>query len=324
MNNPQFEPRLTAIPDVPKEFGEDGGQFYRYYDALADELDEDMVKTIKSQLDSILIFAGLFAGVNATFLALTLPELKADPADDTNALLLQLATGGNSTIQSTDDLPSATFTPSFAIILVNLLFSLSAVLAVTTSFFAAMAQQWLIDYRRRSDGGAESQRWERIRRHLGARKWQLKRVLDDGFPALLQSALLIFSLALIIYLRTLNKTICALVATVIAIVLEIAAFIELMAVRDKWCPFKTTMASSMRSMFENPRKYGPIVLVPFLVEYVVWAPVAIALTIPGSIVASYLRLKETFGIYFRNSPLTMQDDDVATKKLRQKLWSFLE
>lgn len=59
MNNAQFEPRLKAIPDVPKEFGEDGGQFYRYYDALADELDEDMVKTIKSQLDSILIFVSI-------------------------------------------------------------------------------------------------------------------------------------------------------------------------------------------------------------------------------------------------------------------------
>ncbi|KIO18101.1 hypothetical protein M407DRAFT_246568, partial [Tulasnella calospora MUT 4182] len=67
--------------------------FYRYYDELADEIDEDLVKSLKAQLDGILIFAGLFAGVNSAFLALTLPQLSADPADDTNALLLQIALG---------------------------------------------------------------------------------------------------------------------------------------------------------------------------------------------------------------------------------------
>lgn len=56
MNNPQIEPKLTAVPEIPKEFGDDGGHFYRYYDALADELDDDMVKSLKAQLDGILIF----------------------------------------------------------------------------------------------------------------------------------------------------------------------------------------------------------------------------------------------------------------------------
>lgn len=59
MNRPQLEPKLTAIPEIPKVFGEDGGNFYRYYDALADELDEDMVKTLESQLDSIIIFVSV-------------------------------------------------------------------------------------------------------------------------------------------------------------------------------------------------------------------------------------------------------------------------
>lgn len=56
MNYHQFEPKLKDIPKIPDEFGEDGGNFYRYYDALADELDEDMVKSLKAQLDGILIF----------------------------------------------------------------------------------------------------------------------------------------------------------------------------------------------------------------------------------------------------------------------------
>ncbi|KIO19983.1 hypothetical protein M407DRAFT_221752 [Tulasnella calospora MUT 4182] len=48
-----------------------------------------MVKGLKEQLDGMLIFAGLFAGVNSAFLALTLPLLSADPSDDISALLAQ-------------------------------------------------------------------------------------------------------------------------------------------------------------------------------------------------------------------------------------------
>ncbi|KAG8910183.1 hypothetical protein FRC01_006478, partial [Tulasnella sp. 417] len=54
--NTRIEERLKEVPEVPKEFGEDGGHFYRYYDALADEIDEDMVKSLKSQLNGILIY----------------------------------------------------------------------------------------------------------------------------------------------------------------------------------------------------------------------------------------------------------------------------
>ncbi|KAG8911039.1 hypothetical protein FRC01_005967, partial [Tulasnella sp. 417] len=49
-------PAAFELPDVPKEFGQDGGKFYRCYDALADELDEEMVGGLKEQLDGILIF----------------------------------------------------------------------------------------------------------------------------------------------------------------------------------------------------------------------------------------------------------------------------
>ncbi|KAG8920500.1 hypothetical protein FRC01_000724, partial [Tulasnella sp. 417] len=50
------EPKLQYIPKVPDEFGEDGGHFYKYYDEIADELDDDMVTSLKARLDGILIF----------------------------------------------------------------------------------------------------------------------------------------------------------------------------------------------------------------------------------------------------------------------------
>ncbi|KAG8993365.1 hypothetical protein FRB90_000717 [Tulasnella sp. 427] len=212
--NSRSEEKLTAIPEIPDQFGEDGGRFYRYYDTLADEIDEDIVKSLKSQLDGILIFAGLFAGVNSAFLALTLPEMRADPADDTNALLLQLVTQSNGSggIQSFNDLPSASFSPSPAIFPINVLFSLSLTLALLASFLAVLGQQWLVYYRKRSGGGAEAQRWEQLRRYLGAKRWRLEAVLDDILPSLLQLGLLIFCISFVLYLKTLSGPMCYVVA----------------------------------------------------------------------------------------------------------------
>lgn len=47
---------LSTIPEIPKDFGEDGGHFYRCYDKLTEEADHDLIKSLTSQLDGILIF----------------------------------------------------------------------------------------------------------------------------------------------------------------------------------------------------------------------------------------------------------------------------
>ncbi|KAG8899695.1 hypothetical protein FRC00_001089 [Tulasnella sp. 408] len=178
----QFTEKLTKVPAIPKEFGEDGGKFYKYYDELADELDGDMVTSLKAQLDGILIFAGLFAGVNSAFLAFTLPQMSADPADDTNALLFQILLRGNRTIGSTFRFLHA---PTGALP-INILFAMSLTLALLASFLAVLGQQWLVYYRKRSGGGVEHQRWEQLRRYLGAKRWRLELVLDDLLPSILQ------------------------------------------------------------------------------------------------------------------------------------------
>ncbi|KAG9031001.1 hypothetical protein FS837_003126 [Tulasnella sp. UAMH 9824] len=212
-NAPVFE-----VPDPVDEFGQDGGKFYRCYDALADEIDEDMVKGLKEQLDGMLIFAGLFAGVNSAFLALTLPLLSADPSDDitallaqNNAILTQMATGRNDSISINPRLPSAEFSPSSDIFAINALFSLSLAFAIISSFLAVLGRQWLVYYRKRSGGGPDRQRWEQLKRFLGAERWQLEPILDDVLPSLLQIGLIIFCASLILYLRHLSPAISLIV-----------------------------------------------------------------------------------------------------------------
>ncbi|KIO21992.1 hypothetical protein M407DRAFT_28474 [Tulasnella calospora MUT 4182] len=246
--NTRVEEKLTELPEIPEAFGEDGGYFYRYYDAFADEIDDDMVKSLKSQLDGILIYAGLFAGVNAAFLALTLPEMSADPADDTNALLLQLVMGKNRNITSADDLPSASFAPTSGIFFINILFCFSLALALLAAFLAVLSQQWLVYYRKCSGGGADAQRWEQLQRYLGAKRWRLEAILDDILPLLLQLRLIIFCIAFALYLGTLSRWICYAAAIPMSLALACILFISFSAAADQWCPFKTPLSHALRGV----------------------------------------------------------------------------
>ncbi|KAG8922385.1 hypothetical protein FRC01_014107 [Tulasnella sp. 417] len=245
-------PALFEVPVPPQEFGQDGGKFYYYYDAFAEEIDENMVSGLKEQLEGLLIFAGLFAGVNTAFLAFTLPLMSPDPADDTNALLrennailLNIALGKNDTLPSPSPLPSETFSATGKVLTVNVLFSISLALAIIASFLAVLGRQWLVYYRKRTGGGPERQRWEQLKRFLGAERWRLEWVLDDFLPSLLQIGLIIFCISLTIYLSTLHPTLSNLVGALMCVGLAILIITAIFSVWDKFCPFQSTLSHAV-------------------------------------------------------------------------------
>lgn len=172
--------------------------------------------------------------------------MSADPADDTNALLFQLVAGGTRNITTRDDLPSASFSPSSGMLYINILFSLSLTLALLAAFLAVLGQQWLVYYRKRSGGGAEAQRWEQLRRYLGAQRWRLEAVLDDILPSLLQLGLVIFCIAFALYLRTLSLWVCYTVAIPMGIALTCIFFMAIAAALDQWCPFKSPLSRGLQ------------------------------------------------------------------------------
>ncbi|KIO16713.1 hypothetical protein M407DRAFT_69909, partial [Tulasnella calospora MUT 4182] len=107
------------------------------------------INGLKDNLEVLLTFAGLFAGVNSAFLALMLPGMSPNPSDDTNALLVLLVQG--QTVSGDDiKLPSSSFTPSIQDRAINVLFSLSLSTALMAAFFAVLGRQWLVYYQKRT------------------------------------------------------------------------------------------------------------------------------------------------------------------------------
>ncbi|KAG8900259.1 hypothetical protein FRC00_013732 [Tulasnella sp. 408] len=236
------------FPIPPDKFGQDGN-FYRCYDSLAQELDDDMTNGLKEQLNTILVFTGLFAGVNTAFLALTLPLLSSDPTGDTNALLaqsnallMQLVSGRNDTTSVDPTLPSAAFSPSYSIFTINALFALSLTLAIISSFLTVIGLQWLVYYRERSGGGPDYQRWQQLQRFLGAEQWHLETILEDILPLFLQIGLIIFCVSLVLYLRYLSPALSLVVGLPFCGGLAVFIGTALCTLWDKYCPIHSSLS----------------------------------------------------------------------------------
>lgn len=175
--------------------------------------------------------------------------MSANPLDDTNALLLQLVSGKNNSIKTMADLPSASFSPPSDIYPINVLFSVSLTLALLASFLAVLGQQWLVHYRKRSGGGAEHQRWEQLRRYLGARRWGLELVLDHILPTLLQIGLIVFCISFILFLGTLSRSISYVIAAPLGLAATVVFVLAICAAWDQWCPFKSPLSHLLHFSF---------------------------------------------------------------------------
>ncbi|KAJ6560553.1 hypothetical protein DFH09DRAFT_985712, partial [Mycena vulgaris] len=64
--------------------------FWTAYQKLADEFDEELQKKYGNNLDTSLIFAGLFSAVSSAFIIQIQPELQPDPNPSTQINLLRL------------------------------------------------------------------------------------------------------------------------------------------------------------------------------------------------------------------------------------------
>lgn len=155
---------------------------------------------------------------------------------------MQLATGRNGTVPNSSELPSAGFSPARNIFAINALFGPSLAFAIISSFLAVLGRQWLVYYRKRSGGGRDRQRWEQLKRLLGAQRWRMELILDDVLPSFLQTGLIIFCTSLVMYLHHLSPAISIIVG--IPLYLGFAFFLvsALCTLWDRFCPFHSPLS----------------------------------------------------------------------------------
>ncbi|KAK7677502.1 hypothetical protein QCA50_019508 [Cerrena zonata] len=207
--------------------------------------DEDRIRDTKEDIDTLLVFAGLFSAVLSAFIIETYPNLQENSGDTNTRVLTQISSQlaslsiTNNFVNSTK--PSYTpspFIPPATFVRINTLWSCSLVISLITASFGILVKQWLHEYMAQATQTPLYRLRVRFFRSEGLEKWHVFE-LAAALPLLLQVALLLFFIGLSEFLRELNPVVGWTTTFLVLVWLIIFSFTTLAPTLSSQCPYKT-------------------------------------------------------------------------------------
>ncbi|KAF9261297.1 hypothetical protein L218DRAFT_1001812 [Marasmius fiardii PR-910] len=153
-----------------------------------DRVDEDRAQGYKEDIDTLLVFAGLFSAVVTAFTIESYKWLQEDPSDTTVALLTELVQQGRHEPPSSPE----KFIASSSVVRINTFWFLSLALALVDALFGLLCKQWVREHQRQTNTRTPQQalalRWLR---YQSFERWHVPAILAS-LPILLEIALFLF------------------------------------------------------------------------------------------------------------------------------------
>ncbi|KAF9257279.1 hypothetical protein L218DRAFT_843190, partial [Marasmius fiardii PR-910] len=192
-----------------------------------DTREDEQVQGYKEDIDTLLVFAGLFSAVVTAFTVESAKGLQEDPADTSAALLnttvillMQIAQqNSQSSSPSTFTLPSSPpqFTASSSVVRINTFWFLSLILALVDALFGLLCKQWLREHQKQTNTQSPGQtlalHWLRNR---SFEEWHVPKILAS-LPILLELSLFLFFAGLLELLWTKHHVPFAIVLSVVGL-----------------------------------------------------------------------------------------------------------
>ncbi|KAJ7186542.1 hypothetical protein C8R46DRAFT_276405 [Mycena filopes] len=190
--------------------------FWNSYMKLADEYDKEFYQRYSTDLDTSLIFSGLFSAVASAFIIQIQPQLAS--------------------------------APSTIIVVVEGMLYASLFTTLLAALLAVLGKQWIMYYLSAGSRGTLEERGLHRQHKLdGLDKWKLETVLQM-FPLLLHLGLLLFAAGMSVYLWTVHHTIAILVMVLTAVGCCLYLFLLVSAMSFRDCPFQTPLAPLLTHM----------------------------------------------------------------------------
>ncbi|PVF92966.1 hypothetical protein CPB86DRAFT_809157 [Serendipita vermifera] len=194
---------------------QENAQVWGLYLKEANLEDQELTTLWNNGLDSLLIFAGLFAGIITSFLIESRGDLKEDPQErlpeDIRSILM------NEPISSTSD-----FQPDPSSLHVNALWYCSFMLTLISALSGVLAKGWVAYYNPISRGEHASEACQCHLRATRAQLWKLGPVINV-IPLMIQLSLILFFVGLIIHVwdSDVRIWVITLILTIVATLLYI-------------------------------------------------------------------------------------------------------
>ncbi|KAI0798464.1 hypothetical protein BC629DRAFT_1285767, partial [Irpex lacteus] len=175
--------------------------------------DEEKVKDCKEDIDTLLVFAGLFSAILTAFLIESYKNLLEDPATQSLLVLRQIASqmssdslqAGmlNSTVPST---AMEMFQPSAVDVRVNVLWFASLLFSLVTASFGILVKQWLREFMAAENPSPQARLRLRHVRYPQLAQWKVFEIAA-ALPLLLQLALALFFVGLCFFTASVHSSV---------------------------------------------------------------------------------------------------------------------
>ncbi|KAI0821136.1 hypothetical protein BC629DRAFT_428522 [Irpex lacteus] len=218
------------------------------------DYDREEIGNYKEDMDTLLVFTGLYSAVLAAFVVVSYTQLQEDTAAESlkalRTLTQQTAVGCtildghpvNSTAVPASPLPL--FQPSVAAIRVNVLWFASLVVSLSTASFAILVKQWLRAYLAFTSSSPQGQLRVRQFRREGLKVWKVFAIASI-LPVLLQVSLALFFIGLCFFSSNINPTLGDTIVPLVCAWAFLIISVTVSPVFSARCPYKTPALSSI-------------------------------------------------------------------------------
>ncbi|KAJ7236526.1 hypothetical protein C8J57DRAFT_1194351, partial [Mycena rebaudengoi] len=220
-------------------------KLWSVYVAEAEKYDRALVESWKSDMEGMLIFAGLFSASLTAFIIESYKTLTPDSGNTTVRLLTQIseqlaaATNGSSVV-----LPLSTpFTPPVTSLVCNAFWFFALGLSLTCALVATLLEQWARDFLHRADMRSAPATRARVFSYLyyGLKRFNMHAVVEI-VPLLLHTSLLFFFTGLVAFLIPIHVAVTIIAAALLALLTALYTVLTILPLVSLDCPYRTPLS----------------------------------------------------------------------------------
>ncbi|KAJ7644704.1 hypothetical protein FB45DRAFT_298924, partial [Roridomyces roridus] len=223
-------------------------KLWSVYVSEAEKYDKSLVESWKSDMEGILIFAGLFSASLTAFIIESYPTLVPDSGDATVLLLAQIsqqlaAAANGSTAQLPAPLPP--FSPPTTSLVCNTFWFISLGFSLSCALIATLVEQWARDFLHKADMRSAPGVRARIFSFLyyGLKEFSMHKVVDV-IPLLLHASLFLFFAGLVAFLIPINIPMAAVAACMLACITVVYSTLTILPLHYLDCPYRTPLSEA--------------------------------------------------------------------------------
>ncbi|KAK6995917.1 hypothetical protein R3P38DRAFT_3222845 [Favolaschia claudopus] len=239
---------LSARRGEPTDSHDTGSKLWSVYVSEAEKYDKALVDSWKSDMEGLLIFAGLFSAILTAFLIESYQTLTPDSGDDMKALLTQISKqlSGIADGSSVDFPAPKPFVPPTSSLVCNLLWFISLGLSLSCALIATLVEQWARDFKYKTEMRSASVIRARIFSYLyyGLKRFNMHAVVEI-IPLLLHASLILFFAGLVAFLVPVNEAV--MISVIIVLGTMVIAYMTLTAfpLISRQSPYQTPLSTGL-------------------------------------------------------------------------------